>query len=143
ARTKYAELERVRVRYTEGLPVGVTFGDLLAYFEADRLPRMAPGTQGAYRDSLKPIRTFFIERAGNPALTRVRRAHIIEYLDWRRDARLKGKGPLHNRTLGKDRALLHLLFEVALEREWCEANPVAKVRTERYDDRQYVILTDE
>ncbi|HJQ65577.1 MAG TPA: tyrosine-type recombinase/integrase [Gemmatimonadales bacterium] len=143
ARKKFEELDRHRVRATDGLAVGVRMGDLLRYFEMEKLPRLAPGTQLAYRDSLKPIRTFFVERLRDPMLERVRRADVGDYLDWRRTHRLDGTKPLHNRTLAKDRAVLHLLFEVAQEREWREGNPVGQVRVEKSDSRQPVILTQE
>lgn len=141
ARKKFDELHRHHGRRTDGLAVGVRMGDLLTYFEAERLPRLTPGTQSAYRDSLKPIRSYFVEHLADPPLERIRAAHVTDFLDWRRCHRLDGKAPLHNRTLGKDRAVLHRLFEVAQEREWREGNPVAKVRAEKADDRQAVILT--
>jgi len=141
ARKKYEVLERQARRQADGLAVGVRMSDLLDYFEAERLPRLAPGTQGAYGDSLKPIRTYFVERLSDPELERIRRADVGDFLDWRRRNRLDGKAPLHNRTLGKDRAVLHLLFEVAQEREWRDGNPVAKVKVEKADARHYVILS--
>ncbi len=140
ARAKFADLERQQQRRTDGLAVGVRMGDLLAYFEAERLPGLAPGTQRAYRDSLKPIRTYFIEHMGDPPLERVRAAHIGDFLDWRRRHRLDGERPLHNRTLAKDRAVLHRLFAIAEQREWREGNPVTNVPAEKGDARHYVIL---
>ena len=141
ARKKFEELHRQHERQTDGLAVGVRIGDLIAYFEAERLPRLAPGTQRTYRDSLKPIRAYFVERLGDPPLERVRAADVADFLDWRRRHRLDGDQPLHNRTLAKDRAVLHRLFELAQEREWREGNPVAKVRVEKADGRQPVLLT--
>src|SRR5574341_906444 len=140
AREKFEELLGQHQRRTDGLPVGLHMADLLKYFETERLPRLAPGTRDAYRDSLKPIRAYFIEHLGDLPLERIRAAHVSDFLDWRRRHRLKGEQPLHNRTLAKDRAVLHRLFEVAQEREWREGNPVAKVSVEKSDDRQPVIL---
>jgi site-specific recombinase XerD len=140
ARGKFAELDRRQQRRTDGLAVDVRVGDLISYFEAERLPRLAPGTQRAYRDSLKPIRTYFIKHLGDLALERVRATHVGDFLDWRRRHRLDGERPLHNRTLAKDRAVLHRLFEVAREREWREGNPVTKVTVEKADERQPIVL---
>ena len=141
ARKKFDELEVQHCRRVDGLVVGVRVSELLTYFETERLPRLAPGTQRAYRDSLKPIRAYFVEHVGDPPLARIRKVHIGDYLDWRRRHRLDGSKPLHNRTLAKDRAVLHRLFEIAEAREWREGNPVAKVEVERADARDPVILT--
>lgn len=142
ARKKYDDLDRQNERRRDGLAVGVKVSDLLGYFESERLPRLAPGTQRSYADSLKPIRAYFVEHLDDPALDRVRKAHVSDFLDWRRTHRLNGNGkPVHNRTLAKDRAVLHRLFEVAQEREWREGNPTAKVEVEKADARQYALLT--
>ncbi|CAN5296233.1 site-specific integrase [soil metagenome] len=143
ARGKYAELDRQEIRRTDGLPVGLKMSDLIGYFERERLPRLAPGTQGAYGDTLKPVRTYFLQQLSNPPLERIRSAHIADYLDWRRRNRLDGKEPLHNRTLAKDRAVLHRLFSIAEEKEWREGNPVTRVKPEESDKREPVILSSE
>jgi integrase/recombinase XerD len=141
ARQKYPELERQHGRIADNLPVNVRFSSLLDYFEGQKLPRLAPGTQEAYRDSLKPIRTYFVDVQRDPTLERMRRAHVAAFLDWRRLHRLDGEKPLHNRTLAKDRAVLHRLFEVGIEQEWCDDNPVRKTQVEKGDTRQPIILT--
>jgi site-specific recombinase XerD len=141
ARGKYPELERQHARRVDGLAVGVRTSDLLAYFETERLPRLAPGTQRTYRDSLKPIRAYFVLRLSDPALECIRPAHVGDFLDWRRRHRLDGDAPLHAHTIRKDRAVLHRLFEIAQEKEWRDGNPVARVSLEKPDARHYVILT--
>jgi len=161
ARKKFEELTRTATRKADGLAVGVRFSDLLTYFEAERLPRLAPGAQRSYRDCLKPIRAYFVDREGDVALDSVRPKHIIDYLDWREGHRLLGNQtshragdagaigesprPLHLRTVAKDRTMLRRLFAVAAEREWREAaNPVTKATTvTKPDAREYVILTGE
>lgn len=143
ARREYEKLDRQAERKADGLTVGAKFSGLIAYFEEHRIPRLAPGTQCAYKDSLKPIREFFLDTLGDPVVERVRSAHVTQFLDWRRGHRLSGKGALHNRTLAKDRAVLHRMFEVAQDLEWREGNPVARVDVEKADKRQPVILTVE
>jgi integrase len=144
ARTKYEELERQHRRTTDGVLVGQRMSDLLTYYETACLPRLAPGTQGAYRDSLKPIRRYYVDVLGDPKLDRVRPVHISDYLDHRRTHRLDGAQPLHNRTLAKDRTVLHAIFAVACEREWCPGNPVTKgTKVPKGDEREPIILTDE
>lgn len=143
ARKKFDELGRMQDRAADGLPVGVTFTDLLGHFERERLPLVAKGTADAYQDSLKPIRAYFVEelRVGDIPIERIRRAHVVGFLTWRRAHRLDGEDPVSNRTLAKDRAVLHRMFEVALEQEWIDANPVAKVEKPKGDARQPVIIT--
>jgi integrase len=142
ARKEFDKLERRNKRQQRGIVVGIKVSDLLTYFENERLPRLAPGTRDAYKDSLKPIRNYFVKQFGDPFLEDVHAADVGDFLDWRRRNRLRGEQPLHSRTLAKDRAVLHRLFEVAQEREWREGNPVAKVSIEKGDNRQPVILTN-
>src|ERR1051326_3321998 len=142
ARAKYEELDRQALRRTDGLPVGLRMSDLIAYYEAERLPRLAPGTQKAYRGSLTPIRRYFLHQLGDPPLDRIRQAHVGDFLDWRRHHRLNGSRPLDGRTVAKDRTFLHCLFDVAEEKEWREGNPVTKVKLKKTDGRQPVILSD-
>jgi site-specific recombinase XerD len=143
ARKKYEELDRQALRRADGLPTGIRVSDPITYFENERLPRLAPGTQGAYGDSLKPIKLYFVEKIGNPPLDRIRSAHVSDFLDWRRRHRLDGEAPLHNRTLAKDRAVLSRMFKLAEKKEWREGNPVTRVEVERGDTRQPVILSDQ
>ena len=138
ARKKYEELERQAVRRTDGLPTGLRVSDLIAYYEVERLPRLAPGTQKAYRGSLKLVRSYFLEQLGDPPLDRIRPAHVSDFLDWRRRHRLDGSELLHGRTVAKDRAVLHRLFDAAVEKEWREGNPVTKVEVEEADRKSVV-----
>src|SRR5687768_12766386 len=61
AREKHRGLERQQERVAAGLPGGVRFSALLELFVSQELPTVAPGTQHAYRKSLAPIRTYFVE----------------------------------------------------------------------------------
>jgi integrase len=141
ARTKYDDLLKQHGRAVDGVPVGQKMSDVLDYFERERLPLLSPGTQGAYKDSIKPLRAYFVDTLGDPRLDRVRPLQISDYLNWRRLHRLDGKTPLHLRTLAKDRTVLHALFEVAREREWMQGNPVTKgTALPKADPRDYVIL---
>src|SRR5574341_185047 len=142
ASEKYKQLSRRFKREQRGIVVGMRMSDLITYFEDERLPRLAPGTGDAYRDSITPIKDYFVTRLADPFLEDVHAADVTDFVDWRRTHRLRGKQPLHNRTLAKDRAVLHRLFEVGQEREWREGHPVAKVSVEKSDDRQPVILSD-
>lgn len=54
-----------------------------------------------------------------------------------------GTAPLSNRTLAKDRAVLHRLFNFAERLEYREGNPVARVASPRSDGHDPVILTDD
>lgn len=148
ARQKAAELERLVSRRLAGLPGPVRTSDLLTHFESEELPVVSAGTQRSYKDSLKFIRSYFVEGQGDPTLDQIHAAHIKGYLSWRRvhRAAVKGpaaRGPLHNRTIAKDRAVLHRLFAIAEKLEWREGNPVARTDPPKGDSRTAVILTDE
>ena len=91
ARKKFDELNRARERQDDGLVVGVHMDTLLDTFERDALPLLARGTQATYRDSLKPIRTYFVGDNGTPPIIadsksqplpveRIRKGHVTGYL---------------------------------------------------------------
>lgn len=144
---EYERLLVARERSAHGLPSVVRFSDLLSEFE-QVLVEKCVGTRRSYGDSLKPIREFFVDgKAGNPPVDTVRTVHIEEYLGWRRMHRLRGRrktdgGPLHARTLNKDRAVLHRLFTFAERREYREGNPVRHAERRKADRHEPVILND-
>ncbi len=114
ARSTYAELQKRAEREQAGLPGQVAVSALFDKFEREVVPTLSDGTQRSYEDSLKPIKTYFVDECGNPAVEKVRPAHIHGYLTWRRSRRVDGrKGNVGNRTLDKDRAVLHRIFALA------------------------------
>ncbi|MEQ1856161.1 MAG: tyrosine-type recombinase/integrase [Longimicrobiales bacterium] len=142
-RRKYRELEDEAKRAAErdgDAPESLTFSELLARFRTEVVPTLAKNTQAAYEDTFRPATDFFVERLGDPLVERVRKRHIGDFLSWRRVNRRDGEAPLSGRTLEKDRAVLHRLFDQAEEWELREGNPVAKVRRPKYDDHNPVIL---
>jgi site-specific recombinase XerD len=147
ARTRYEELSRsqevLHDRIRRGLPAVVTMSLLFDMFVVDALPGLAIGTQAAYRDSLKPLKTFFVETLGNPSLEAIDRGHINHFLTWRATHRLRGTTRLHGRTIAKDRAVLHRIFEYAMQSQLVSVNPVALTDTPSADSRNPVILSDD
>ncbi|MEO7964478.1 MAG: tyrosine-type recombinase/integrase [Gemmatimonadaceae bacterium] len=121
--------------------VAPRISDLLQRFELTRFPDLAPGGVAAYRDSLKPIRAYFADQLADPLVRAVRGAHVSEFLTWRRHFRYKGTGTTSNRTLQKDRAVLHRIFQIAQEVEWREGSPVALVKSPKVESREPVILS--
>ncbi|MDB4914765.1 MAG: Mobile element protein [Gemmatimonadetes bacterium] len=142
-----------RARRVAGLSGTIRMRDLLDEFELSLAARVA-GTQRSYRDSLRPIREYFVTVAGNPAIASIRARDVDAYLDWRRLQRGSGtasryklpttdKRPVAPRTLAKDRAVLHRLFAVADRKEYRQGNPVARTEAPKGDTRSYVILNAE
>lgn len=147
ARNRFAELKRGHERQLAGLPEIIRFSTLLAEFE-EQLAGRVGGTRRSYNDSLKPFRAYFVEALGDPALDKIRAAHIDAYMDWRRTNRLPGRrktdgGPLHPRTLNKDRSVLHRLFAIAERREYVQGNPVKRTERRKTDSHEPVIITSE
>jgi integrase len=103
---------------------------------------LSPGCQRSYRESLKPIRAYFVDARGDPTLDLVRAADVEAFLSWRRARPLRGKR-VGNRTLAKDRAVLHRLFADAERLEFIPSNPVARTKPPKADGRTPVILTDD
>src|SRR5437660_8330164 len=123
ARTKHAELLEQADRQRDGLPGPVTVSALLDQYEREELPKLAPGTQRTYRVTLGQVRAFF-QGALDLPVDRVRAGHVKQFLSWRAVRRLrKGKptpigGVLGNRSLQKERTVLHTLFALADECEY-------------------------
>ncbi len=69
--------------------------------------------------------------------------HVKDFLTWRRVHRLRGSQPVSNRTLAKDRAVLHRLFTIADKHEYREGNPVRRVDPPKSDPRDPVILDED
>jgi site-specific recombinase XerD len=139
AASKFAELSAYARR--GDTPTDERMSELLAKFEAEVLPTLAPGAAGAYEDSLKPIRSFFVELQRDQRVTDVRTKDVRAFVSWRRVHRIGG-GTVKNRTIAKDRAVLHRIFDFALEHELREGNPVARVEVAKSDAFEPVILDD-
>jgi len=78
ATQKFAELERARERHILGLPTSLRMSELLDLYIKEELPLLAPKTQAAYLDSIKPIRRYFCDYAGDPLVDRVRNPVILD-----------------------------------------------------------------
>ncbi len=156
ARDKQAELERQFDRQAHGFAGPTRMSELLDRFEREELPTKSRGCQEAYADSLKPIRCYFVTELGDPTLDRLRAADVQAFLMWRRCHRVHSHerdegttvvemvtGMVSNRTLQKDRAVLHAIFALADLLELRDGNPVARVPAPKADTRDPVILSDE
>ncbi|MFG0304819.1 MAG: tyrosine-type recombinase/integrase, partial [Phycisphaerales bacterium JB040] len=119
---------------------------LFDHFEAVEVPEKAPRTRAAYRDSLKPLRAFFIEQEGNPDPRGVTSKMVKRFTRWRRHHGPDGQPrdePLSNRTIQKDRAVLSAIFSCGVEEGLADANPVTKKTNLRTKKRDPEILTQE
>jgi site-specific recombinase XerD len=155
---KDRELRGQAERRTAGLVTGMRLSALLKEYETNVMPALAEGTQAAYSDSLKLLRRYFVEpgeeevfkdgealpaHRQDPAIDTVRAAHVQAYMTWRRTHRLDGEATAtHNRTIQKDRAVLHRIFDYADRLEYRDGNPVGRVEPPRADERDPVILSD-
>jgi integrase/recombinase XerD len=141
AKRKHEELQREAGRAHAGLPIRMRMTDLLDKFETDCFHDLAPSTRLAYRTSLAGFRAFFLERLSNPRVEAVAAGHINDFLNWRRGCH---SGRLvSNRTIQKDRAVLHAVFAMAVRLEWRESNPVARTKPPRAPTRTPVLISVE
>ena len=149
AREKHRELERQHERLAAGLPGSVRFSALLELFVSQELPTVAPGTQRAYGKSLSPIRAYFVDQRGDLEVSAVQPQDVAAFLGWRRVSRSRGRRkpegfyrtPLTNRTLQRDRAVLHRVFRIAERMQFREGNPVTNVDAPKADSRDPVVLS--
>jgi integrase len=160
AKTKRGELEKDHARKANGFETGVRFSSLLDRFERDVLPGLAPGTSNAYKDSTKVLRVYFVDDMGDPTIESLKAKDVTAFLTWRRSHRQKAKRgankrkpktpaqgaitqarPVSNRTLVRDRSVLHRVFAFADQLELREGNPVARVDAPQCDTFEPVILS--
>jgi len=150
ARAKYAELEDQNRRRGEGYPVPLRVSELLTLFESEEIPTKSPGCQRSYAASVKPIRLYFEAELCDRTVDRIRTGDIEGFLTWRRGHRVATSdagdveatpGRVRERTVAKDRAVLHAIFAMAERREYRDGNPVSRTRAPKYDARQPVILS--
>ena len=149
AREKLNELQQTADRRRQGVDTEMRCSGLLDQYIRDEIPLLSPGTQRCYHDSLGLIREYFVTELRDPTLERIMTTHIKGYLAWRTTQRRAGKHqtasatPISNRTLQKDRAVLHRLFDFADRLELREGNPVARVEQPKADPRSPVLLSDD
>lgn len=156
AKKKEAELAQQADRHGPEHFTPVRMSALLAQFERDEVPAKAPGTQGAYGDSLKALRAYFLDEAHDPRVDRVRPGTVRAFLSWRRTHRVRCErqpdgtvergvveGTTSARTVSKDRSVLHQVLGLAQDYGYAEGNPVTRrTAVARGTVREPVILTD-
>lgn len=148
ARDKFRELQAQHDARKRGVDTDTRFSTLLAHYRRDELPTRSAGTQRAYVDSLKLIEEYFVTELSDPTLDKIASKHAMAFLTWRRMQRRAGKyqtatvEPVSNRTLQKDRAVLHRVFDFAYRLELVEGNPVSRVEQPKGDPRTPVLLDD-
>jgi len=153
AKNKYAELEQQHGRRFAGLPGPVRCSELLEQFE-EELPTKSPGCRRSYVCSVNPIRLYFVGELGDPTVDQVRAGTVEAFLTWRRGHVITTRededgtkiveaiaGRVRERTVAKDRAVLHAIFAMAERREYRDGNPVARTKAPKYDARQPVLLS--
>lgn len=143
ARATYEKLSEEAKRRRLGLPDRLRVSELVRKFRDERFPLLSEGTRGAYAVTLDAFTTFLEARRADPEVQDVRQGHISDFLAWRRVHPGRGTEPLSNRTIQRDRSVLHTLFAFAEELELRDGNPVAKVKTPKADPRDPVILDAE
>jgi site-specific recombinase XerD len=149
ARQKMHGLREEEDKRRRGVDTDTRFSALLDQYRRDEMPLLAAGTQRSYQDSFVSLVAYFVDEIGDPALVKIRAKDVKTFLAWRRVQRRAGKHqtasaePLSNRTLQKDRAVLHRLFDFAYQLELVEGNPVARVEQPKADPRSAVILSSE
>ena len=144
SRTKHDELAGLEKRRTLGFPDSIAVSELLTKYEREYLPALSPNTRKSYPKSIAPIRTYFLNDLGDPGIETIRAKHVADFLSWRRVRGPRGElraEPLSNRTLQKDRAILHRIFQVAEKLELRDGNPVGRVEAPKIKERDPVLLS--
>lgn len=146
ANTMYDELVERDRRRRAGLPGEMACSELIRRFRSDVMPDLTAGTRKSYNDSLKPIEHYLVNELGDPDVCAVSRGQLAGFLRWRRAHRLDGEGRfapakkrVSARTVQKDRTVLHTLFELALDLEVRDDNPVRRVKPPKAPKRTPVI----
>jgi integrase len=144
ANQKYREFQIEREKQKRGELVGHTearFSELLAKYRAEVLPLKPPGGRRAYEESLRIIEKYFVKEKHDPKIVAIRKPHVRALLRWMRINGERVK-PVQESTLATRMAVTSALFSFAVEEEWLPSNPASKVKAEKHEDREWVILSD-
>jgi len=142
ARTKHGELTKYAERVALGLPGATPFSAFLDKYKTERLALLSENSRKDYGRALRRFERFFVDRLGDPKVDKIRSAHVRDYMSWRR-VNTQGRKVASNRTVQKDRAILHAVFTFADELEIREGNPVTRVSSPKVEQRNPVILSPE
>ena len=145
AREKDAEL---RGRHGRGLPGPTRFSVLLGRYRAAGMPgkekaELAPLTRRSYRASLQAFETYFVKVCGDPATHEIRDTDVRAFMDWRYRHSPSGEElarKVSDRTVAKDRAILHRLFRWGRGLGLAEGNPVENTEGPQGDQREPLII---
>ena len=126
-------------------PAGMKMSQLIARYESSTAYKSkAPNTRRGYASGLKVIRDYFVDQHGDQRVDRIKRAHVMAFLDWRSRTPLRKRAAvLDASTVAKDRVMLHILFAFAEELEVVASNPVRRVKPPKSDGREPAILSDD
>jgi integrase len=137
------ELEREAEKRAARTVTAHAMSELFSRFMREIGPTLAAGTEQAYGDTIKSLRLYFVDELHDPAVEEMRPSQVHGYLTWRRAHRIGGTDPVSNRTIAKDRAVLHRMFNFAVRQlEWCGNNPVAAVKPPKADRWTPTILDE-
>lgn len=141
ATVKHKELSGEVERVREGLPAMITFSQLVADFKTQELPGYSRlGTRQSYAGAVDRFVEFFGKELADPKIGDIRRRHVKRFLQWRRGQNKKRSGEVSAYTVQKDRRVLNLLFNYAIQAEYIEANPCHLVKAPKPEKRNYIIL---
>lgn len=140
---KNKELEEQAERRATGLPDAPRISEWFDQYQAETLPTLVPGAQRSYRDSLKPLREYFVDKLNDPTVDQIRVKHVTGFQTCRRTRRMNGAAPVSPRTVNKDMAVLKRILNLAEKGEYRAGNPVRSVDSLKGDAREPVILSDE
>lgn len=113
---------------TEQMTVAWLIGKYLA---SPAYTELGTGTQADYRFALDKI----MENFGEAVLDQVKPSHVVLYIE-QRSAKSK------HRAL-REKAVLSMLYNWAMEREFAKFNPAGVVKTKRLPGRKHVYIHDE
>lgn len=113
---------------TEAMNVAWMVGKYLA---SPAYQELGSGTQADYRFAIEKI----IEHFGDAPLDKVKPSHVVLYIE-KRSATSK------HRAL-REKSVMSMLFNWAIEREFTRFNPAGAVKTKRLPGRKHVYIHDE
>ncbi|MBA3340445.1 MAG: tyrosine-type recombinase/integrase [Gemmatimonadaceae bacterium] len=149
ATVKHAELSRDHGRAEAGLPAPIRFSALIEDFKTYELPGLSAGAVQSYRSSLGAFKVFFVDKLGDPFVRDIQRGVVKTFIQWRRSIRFGGltagtdalAAGVSAHTVARDRRVLHRLFNYAVDKDFLEANPCARVTAPKADKRDTPILS--
>ncbi len=122
----------------------VRIDKLFDYYLDHESGNVKPNTVRTYKEAIKPLRMYLVDKLGNPLSTDVSARMIEQYSNWRRYNKLNNtEGSTSNTTILKDLRVLNAIMKFGVRMQILAVNPVEKIKKPKPNKFDPIILADD